>query len=347
MKNDYNKRLNNLKQRRETDKILKKSFLSESFDKTAYNESLKYVLEAMKPIPFEYNQNTFTACERVQKQLEPELNSVGFYVSFRYQGSIVTDTNIKIYSDVDQLVIIERFYWVSPPLVVTLPYAGSPTNDVLELRNKVKSIIEDKFRAVTVDDSKGKCTTIDGGSLNRKIDLISCSWVNTQNYELHNDEDYRGIKIYDKKEQTWIENYPFMHAYFINKKDSECYGNLKKLIRLLKTLKVDSDNKIDISSYDIAALAYNMPDKELQVDSSYPLLLLKNCEKFFNEIANYDQTRNSLQVPNKTRKIFGTQNVTLNEFLLLFDELKNAIQDIEESMPSYLFGPLEKSIINY
>lgn len=346
MKNDYNKRLNNLRQRRETDKILKKSFLSESFDKTSYNENIKYVLESMKPIPTEYNRNTFEACERVQNQIKSELQ-YQIDISFRYQGSVVTDTNIKVYSDIDQLIIIEKFHWVKAPLVATNPYSGDVVNDVLTLRNKVKNIIQSKFPAVSINDAKGKCTSIEGGSLNRKIDLISASWVNTKDYNEYNNEVFRGIKIYDKNDAEWIENFPFMHSALINYKDTESNGNLKKLIRLIKTLKVDAEINIDISSYDIASILYNMNAGELKVDSYYPLQLLKNCNKFFQEIISFDSFRAGLEVPNKTRKIFGYKHVIEYEFVKLADELKNIINDIEEGMAPLIYEPIEKSFFNY
>ena len=53
-----------------------------------------------------------------------------------------------------------------------------------------------------------------------------------------------------------VRNKPFMHNYNINDKDVKT-GGLRKVIRLLKTLKYDAEKDVKISSYDIASLAYN------------------------------------------------------------------------------------------
>ena len=68
-------------------------------------------------------------------------------------------------------------------------------------------------------------------------------------------EDWLGIEILDDNEGTRVPNKPFLHNRLIMERDTETNGGLRKAIRLLKSLKYDSDEKIDVSSYDLASIA--------------------------------------------------------------------------------------------
>jgi len=63
MRNDYNKKIENL-QRRRYDDTLSKAILSESFTGTSYGQATKYALEAMKEIDQNYTKNTYLASEK-------------------------------------------------------------------------------------------------------------------------------------------------------------------------------------------------------------------------------------------------------------------------------------------
>ena len=102
---DYNKLLENVKNRRTIDLIQKSYDVSKSFSQKQYGSSITYVLEAMRPISEAYTQNTYKACERIQGHIKPGLKEQGINVSFDFQGSVLTDTHIKVYSDVDMLLI--------------------------------------------------------------------------------------------------------------------------------------------------------------------------------------------------------------------------------------------------
>src|SRR5207244_3421227 len=108
MKKNYTQRLEKLRNRR-FDSSTQKSLLSESFSKPEYGESVKYALESMREIDANYTKNTYNAAEKIQTNLTSGLTSKGLKVEYRYQGSVETNTHIKLHSDIDVLVFTEKF----------------------------------------------------------------------------------------------------------------------------------------------------------------------------------------------------------------------------------------------
>lgn len=342
---DYNKRLDSLRQRRQD--VLTKAFsVSESFKRNQYGEAITYTLEAMEPIDATYTRNTFEACEKIQGHLKKGLLEYKIDVDFRYQGSVPTNTHIKLYSDIDLLTIHERFVTLEPPQKPTIPYQGNPIEDLKDMRRKMYRILDSVYSAAKIDDSGSKALTISGGSLNRTVDIISCNWYDSVNYTNSKDPDYRGIYVLDRDNDRRILNYPFMHMYWINQKDAAVHGNEKRLIRLLKTLRSDSDEEINVSSYDVASLIFRMEDSLLLTSKLKRLDLLGNCSQFLQRIISDANYRDSLYVANGTRKIFCEEGAKLNEVVKLQRELDELIDDINLSVKP-LYETLNKAEIDY
>lgn len=218
------------------------------------------------------------------------------------------------------------------------------------MRVKVHRILDTVYSACTIDDSGSKALSISGGSLQRKVDLVICNWYDSVNYSQTLDKFYRGIKILDRDNSRRILNFPFAHIENLNYKDKQVLGNLKSLIRFLKTLKVDAKEEsgvnIKLSSYDIASLIYRMDNSNLMLSGTKRLQLLNNCRDYFNRIISDSSFRNSLDVVNGTRKIFCDEGAKIEDLIKLKNELDDIIADIlVESKP--IFDTLEKAEINY
>lgn len=136
-----------------------------------------------------------------------------------------------------------------------------------------------------------------------------------------------------------------MHNTRIAEKDRRTYGGLRNAIRLLKSLKYDSDS-IGLSSYDLAALAYNMDEDRLLGAKGTELLLFANCRDFCRTVANDSARRSSLSVPDGHRKLFDDGHATLEGLRVLVAELDALITDIiTENARS--FRRLEEARIEY
>jgi hypothetical protein len=342
---NYTNKLEKLKNRRQ-DIITKAFSVNESFNKKTYGESTTYALEAMEEISADYTNNTYKQVERVQNQLKPGLKEYGINVDFRYQGSVPTNTHIKLYSDIDLLTIHQKFFTLEPPLQPTYPYFGDTLADLKELRSKTFRILDTVFTACDIDDTGSKALTISGGSLNRKIDIISSNWHNSVRYHNSNDEDYRGVKILDRENNREILNFPFMHIYWINHKDNEVGGNEKRVIRLLKSIKADADEEINVSSYDIASLVFRMDNSYLLTNRNQRILLIKNTNEFLIKVINDATFRESLDVANGTRRIFCKDGAKLEEVVKLQKEVEALVFEITRELKP-LYENLEKSNLYY
>ncbi|MDR3600354.1 MAG: hypothetical protein P4L49_07730 [Desulfosporosinus sp.] len=334
---DYSKRLTNLKTRRKDQELVKKAFsegtyqyLTESYEVLQESDTIKYVIGAMMPVSETYTQNTYEQGERVKSQLLKNLDSA-YNVKFEYQGSVTNNTHIKAHSDIDILTLHGWFYTLQHPLKPVSPYKGDTVQDLLNLRQNCFKILTNAYPTAEVDDSGAKSISIKGGSLTRKIDVVPSSWYNTVLYDETKLPYYRGVSILDAKNKILIENTPFYHNKLLEVKDNLSANNYKKVVRLLKTLKADAENDIELSSYDLASLMYHMEDAKYVVGYS-PLLLLENSINyliFLNENSSY---RNSLQVPDKSRNIFVQNGASKTALKLMIDELVTIYSDILDEL---------------
>ncbi len=103
---------------------------------------------------------------------------------------------------------------------------------------------------------------IKGGSLSRKVDVVTAAWQESEESEISNRDIDRGVCVFDRDKGVFVTNYPFKSRCEILMKDNRCGGGMCKASRLMKSVKFDSGT-IDMTSYDITAVAWNMPDHYL------------------------------------------------------------------------------------
>lgn len=336
MVKDYKKRLEKLQNRR-FDDTLQKSILSESFKKAEFGESLKYALEAMLPIDESYNKNTYLASEKIQNNLTNGLAKKNIAVTFRHQGSVETNTNIKLYSDIDLLVITTAFESLEQPQVATNPYKGSVIDTLKELREESFNSLDAIYNQV--DNSKPKAIQVFPTNPKRKVDVVIANWFNSNNYKQTGNETFRGIQIYNKETNTRTsEDFTFLHISKVNAKDNRVNGGLKKLVRLLKTLKVDADYNIDLTSFEITSLLYDISDFRLNKQKREELLLLREASLQLDKLITNTEYRDSLKSPNDKEFVFKNKSGKVVEFKKLKLELDELIQDISEEMIKFRKG---------
>jgi len=278
----------------------------------------------MQPIDPVYTANTISEGERVKSQLQKSLSES---CEYGYQGSVTNDTHIKAGSDIDLLTLIEKFYTLESPQKPISPYIGDPVQDLVDLRNASERILKQAFPEVKVDCSGSKSISLSGGSLKRKVDVVASNWFNSNNYANSSLKIDRGVQILDKDKKQRVLNYPFLHNHRIEMKDREVGGTLRKAIRLMKSLKYDSE-AVNVSSYDICGIAYNIPTERLHIARQYDLSIVAICHGYCLELVNNELLRNSLDVPNKTRKVFGVAGASVADLQQLTKQLEILSTDI-------------------
>ncbi|PJZ95047.1 hypothetical protein [Leptospira meyeri] len=335
-------KLEKLNQRRTDDFVKLQKSLTENLKDFYQTDAIKYIIGTMQKVEQEYTLNTYKEGERVKNQLKTNLTQS---CSYEYQGSVTNDTHIKARSDIDLLTIIDKFETLENPQEPKNPYHGNVLEDLKNLRIEEVNILKKTYTEAIVDDSGSKSISISGGSLRRKIDVVPSNWFNSNLYAITSLKENRGIQIYDKDKNIQILNYPFLHNAKIEKKDKECNEGLRKTIRLLKSLKYDSE-EIELSSYDIASIAYNMPNYLLQINRGEELKLVFNSLSYCKEIESNTLKRENLFVPNNTRKIFETGGATIKGLKELIKQLELLITDVEnENYKS--FNKLSEARIDY
>jgi len=296
----------------------------------------------MQPIEPDYTKATFEQANRVQNQLANRL-TIG--CEFDHQGSVTNDTHIKAKSDIDLLTIIERFFTLEPPQTAAYPYEGDPVADLRALRGQTITSLKAAFPEATVDTSGAKSVSIEGGSLRRKIDVVPCNWYDTNKYAETGQKVWRGIQILDANRGIRIKNTPFLHNAFIDQKDRESGGGFRKAARLMKSVKYDAEN-VDLSSYDIVAIAFNISSTTLNVPREMELSLLEACVAYCNLLENNATYRDSLYVPDGHRKVFGPDGATAAGLSQLSRELNRLATDVlSENRRS--FAKLAEARVSY
>lgn len=326
---------------------LKKSF-SDELATVSYSEVLTYIRVAMKGVEPEYTQKSKDAGEKVKEHLLKKLNDV----VFRYQGSVMTDTHIKGYSDIDLLTICDKFYTYDAPKVKqilesteqrtkywqssitkmekevnTNSYLGNTLQDLRQLRLDSESILTDIY--IICDTTKPKSIKIKNQSLNREVDIVIANWYDDVSSIINDKGDYRGIQVYNKETNSKGEpDYPFLSIKRINERSADTNGRLKRMIRFLKNVKGDSDQKIDLSSFDINAICYDIDVNKYQTLSFYELVPVIYYQ--LKEICTSQTKADSIISVDGREYIFKYNNGKLNNLKLLLAEVEGIFVDLRK-----------------
>ena len=240
---------------------------------------------------------------------------------------MTNDTHIRARSDIDVLAIIKKFFSLEKPQKPISPYKGDPIQDLLELREECIGVLSSAFPEAALDSSGSKSIQIEGGSLRRKVDVVPSNWRNTNKYAETSDDIYRGVHVLDAKSKTRLANTPFLHNAWIEHKDKNTNGGMRKAARLLKSLKYDSE-RISLSSYDLVSIAFSIPEPDLAIQKGGELTLLDSCNSYCAGLLNNPSFRDTLLVPDEHRKIFAPGHATEEGLSELVNELSQLVTDV-------------------
>lgn len=330
---DYTARLENLRTRR-YDAVLSRSIVTESFSKEA-RATVKYVYEAMEPIPKSYTDNTYTEARRVQAQID----ALPMYFEFDYQGSVPLNTHIRLHSDLDILAVRMTGNLVAGFSATQLT---TTVNLLKETRSSINTKLKAAFPAAKVDNTGCKALNISGGSLTRHFDIIPCSWYDTTSYQQSRLKKDRQIWLNDQCKFGAFDG-TFAHMHAVNMKDTRAAGNYKRVIRLLKTLRSDAQPGIKLSSFVITSVMYHMADAEFsQTDYSVAMArrvsMLVNTRNHLDRVITNVPYRRGLRSPNGSETLFNENDSDqVTELRKLRQELDDILLDLAEEVESTPF----------
>ncbi|MBK8752959.1 MAG: hypothetical protein IPL99_15595 [Candidatus Competibacteraceae bacterium] len=242
-------------------KALSSQQRTEKFESITESESVKYALGSMQPVDDDYTKNTYTEGNRVRDRLLEGLSSptVNIPVTFEYQGSVPLDVHVRGNSDIDLLVLHNGFVTADQMARqhhTYSDYKGKPATDELyNLRKESINILERRYYGGKVDQSGSKSIKLSGGSLNRIVDVVPSHWLRHLAWKQSGEKSHRAIYVLDSHAGIRLENRPFMHIKRVKDKCVVMRGTLRKVVRLLKNLRYDATPTVNLSSYDITAIA--------------------------------------------------------------------------------------------
>ncbi len=280
--------------------------VTESYRSKTRSKSFQYALVSMQEVDAQYTAISYREAERVAKQIDSGLLKRGQAVTIELQGSLPLNVHLRRVSDVDMLVWPLGYFVFDGYGVAASTYIVSTKNaasEIATLRSECCSVIRSAFPAAKVDDSGGKCIKVSEGSLLREIDVVPSVLYKTSTYQRTNNDEDRGVQIYDKKAPALITNYPFKVRALINAKDGRTGGGCKKAIRLLKNMKEDSDTTIALSSFNIMSLVFAMQDNDLVHSSYYEGKIVASLQNWFFTLAHDELYLRKLDTVDGSRKI--------------------------------------------
>jgi hypothetical protein len=343
---DLDKRLANLRRRRVADAdgtvaFAKSRFAADSaiarkieaYQTRAKDRAVEYVLGAMQAVDPEYTKKSIEEGKRVKNQLAAGLSH---RVTFEDQGSVPLDIHIKWVSDVDFLVLhadFVRLDWNGPSASTYVKVERNPMLETMSLRCDCEKVLVDKFPAAKVDTTGAKSINISGGSLGREVDVVPAHWFDTADYQRTGQKHDRYVALVDKVKYEMVENRPFMHMKRIDDEDVLTAGGTKKVTRLLKTLRSDSDHKIALSSYDIASLVWHFDTAKMRRQVSEELGLVGFAWETLRYLSANEPVATGLFTPDGSRKILNEPAKFLSLRYLSSDLEEMAIEVARELNP--------------
>jgi len=345
MKQSYNSLVSTIKSQRNPEglnegvdfRILNKALSdTRGIGSLSYDDVDEFIHQAMKSVGDQYTYKTLQAGSMVKQYLQEGLSDV----TYRYQGSVMTNTHIKGYSDIDLVCICDKFYsyatrqineYLSDTTLLSRlnetsvrklqdqlagsQYTGNYLEDLRFIRSSSEDILTGKYDICKIDHPKAIKLT--NKNLRRDVDVVTACWYDDVSSVINDKGNYRGIELYNKAtNSTESPDYPFISIDRINERGKLTAQRLKKMIRFLKTVRSSSDLEIDLSSFAINAICYNISvnkyssagEKELVEVLMLELFKICNSREYADTIVSVDGRewiyKNNTQRWNETHKLY-------------------------------------------
>ena len=334
---------------------LEKAFLNE-MQTVNYGSVENYIRLAMHGVDPAYTAKIREAGDKVKDHLKTVLKEKE-EVSYKYQGSVETNTHIVASSDIDLLVISEEFWTpahseikqilvdfqkkqkFSQPKVVLLESAITPPffqGSSKEVLRQNRLISEKKLTSVYkfCNIGKPKAIQITNQSLKKEVDIVIASWFDNAD-SITNDKklEYRGIQIYNKDtNRSEDADFTFLKIKLINDRSATTNGRLKKMIRFLKNVKAEINQDVEFikshKGFQFNAICYNIPLANYENKNIFELV-----EVVYLELKKlYDDKiyRDALRSVDDSEDIYKNKPDSTHELKLLMGAILPILMDLKK-----------------
>lgn len=315
----------------------------------ADRDAAKFVKLAMSPVDESYTQRSINAGNNARDWLKAKQTDV----DYAFQGSVMTNTHIKGYSDIDLLTLCDKFYGTEISKVRELlkqtyngyswrdeqklrdfeknfsRYDGNGLEDLQDLRKENEEILSKHY--VICDTSKAKAIRIKNQNLNIDVDVVTASKYQSIQYILNDyNKDFLGVCIYDKEKNIRLDaDYPFRRIELINQRGTETGDRFKKMIRFLKNLRSQSSKGIDLTSFDINSVCYDIPT--WKYTSAYYLQLVNVLYEKMYSISSNQTEADRLMSVDGTEFVFKNKPDKVQQLKVLTIEVKSVLDDLNKA----------------
>ena len=226
----------------------------------------------MNQIDGKYRAITLSAIRNVQNHLTTNFSSLKNTPTFELQGSVATQTEIKVHSDADLLIAQNDFHNLRE-IPVRFPYKGSTKDLMINFKQEVHDILNGAYSNVTIEK---KCINVDMGNPKRNIDVVPVAF-SFNDYDFDAKMNKTGVVTY---QGGLVHNtsFPFKVRDEMNGKGNRTINASKALVRYLKNIKVDSDLDINLSSFEIYSFLHSIEDVVIYGKQGVPLSLILYAE---------------------------------------------------------------------
>ncbi len=319
MSEDSNSHLNKLLDRR-FDQDKKEAYLSSSFHEYEnYGPWTKYLLECTKPLDLSYRKTVFRVTGEMIKKFESELNHENFKIDIRYQGAIQSNTQVHLLGDVEILVIL------------TPRSKEKASKSVEKLGTLLMSALSSSSLFDKVDFSSKTNIELVAKYPQAQVSVLPTVWIDTQSYKESRREIDRGVAEYDFLKRTRRSYLPFRNIARINFKDLQVRGNLKRIIRLVRCLQLDSEENINLNHYEIACMLYNLREKKLDISQDYILTLLPKVSLYLEKLVKFDMLKRVIS-PSRKELVFINEEEKKPELLKLKKEIDMVLGNLSHEL---------------
>jgi hypothetical protein len=306
--------------------------IAERYQKRATQPAIQYALGSMQEVDPSYTRISIEEGLRVAGHVKDGSEKK---VEIRIQGSVPLNTHIRRASDVDMLVINEGFFNYDRSGSKATLYASYPNfpipgaQEMSAFRKECEDILTTRFYAANVDTTGAKAIQLSEGSVARKVDIVPANWYRGLDFQNTGLKEDKEIQIYNKETGERPRNHPFKFIHQVEVKDSVTQGGVKKSVRMLKNIKNDSSSEIELSSYDITSLIWNLPNEWLDLAGAHDLTILANTQAYLEYLINRPDFTKNLNTPDGSRKAIDTPE-KLSALNLLSTEVTNLAQVVYE-----------------